>query len=60
MSLLEYALIIASLWIVFPFSIIQMKVALNREDINSFSMWVFITCFVAGLPFMIMTLATAS
>lgn len=60
MSLLEYALIIASLWIVFAFSIIQIKVTLNQEDINSFSVWVFITSFVASLPFMIMTLATAS
>jgi hypothetical protein len=37
-----------------------MKVALDSEDIESFSMWVFIASIIAGLPFMIMTLATVS
>lgn len=60
MSVLKYAFVVTLLWIVFPFSIVQMKVALDREDIKSFSVWVFVACFVAGLPFMIMTLATAS
>jgi hypothetical protein len=50
----------AYILIVFPFSINQMRVALDREDIESFSIWVFIAAFVAGLPFMIVTLATVS
>jgi len=60
MSVLEYAFIITLLWLLFPLSIIRMKVAVDREDIKSFSIWMFIACFVAGLPFMVMTLATVS
>lgn len=60
MSVLEYAFIVTLLMTVFPFSVNQMKVAIVQEDNKSFSVWVFITSFVAGLPFMIMTLATAS
>jgi hypothetical protein len=26
---------------------------LVQEDINTFSVWVFVTCFLAGLPFMV-------
>jgi hypothetical protein len=60
MSALEYAFVSCLLLIVFPFSINQMRAALDREDIESFSIWVFIAAFVAGLPFMIVTLATVS
>ncbi len=60
MSVLEYAFVIALLWVVFPLSINQMRVALDREDIEGFSIWVFISSFIAGLPFMVMTLASVS
>lgn len=58
MTVLQYALIVCLLLIGFPFSINQMRVALDREDIESFSIWVFVASMVAGLPFMIVTLAT--
>ncbi len=60
MSALQYALVACLLLIVFPLSINQMRLALDKEDIESFSLWVFIASMVAGLPFMIMTLATVS
>ncbi|WP_104545996.1 hypothetical protein [Chroococcidiopsis sp. TS-821] len=60
MSLLDYFVVITLLLTVFPLAITQMKSAIAQEDIQSFSVWVFITCFLAGLPFMVMTLATAT
>ncbi|WP_143167700.1 hypothetical protein [Chroogloeocystis siderophila] len=60
MSLLDYCVVITLLLTVFPLAITQMKSAIAHEDIKSFSVWVFITCFIAGLPFMVMTLATAT
>lgn len=60
MSLLDYFIVIALLLTLFPLAISQMKSALVQEDIKTFSVWVFVTCFLAGLPFMVMTLATAT
>ncbi|AFZ29097.1 hypothetical protein ABN584_22175 [Gloeocapsa sp. BRSZ] len=60
MSLLDYFVVITLLLTVFPLAITQMKSAIAQEDIKSFSVWVFITCFLAGLPFMVMTVATAT
>lgn len=60
MSLFDYLVVIALLLIVFPFAITRMQSALVQEDTKSFSLWVFITCFLAGVPFMVMTLATAT
>lgn len=59
MSLLDYLVVITLLLTLFPLAITQMKSALVQEDIKTFSVWVFVTCFLAGLPFMVMTLATA-
>jgi len=56
MSLLHYGVVLTLVLIVFPVSIKQMKTALDREDVESFSRWVFVASFVAGLPFMVMTL----
>lgn len=55
---LGYALVSYLLLTVFPFSINQMREALDREDAESFSLWVFVASMVAGLPFMVVTLAT--
>lgn len=57
MTLLQYALVSCLLLIVFPFSLNQMRVAQGSEDIESFSLWVFIASIIAGLPLMIMTIA---
>lgn len=57
---LGYALVSYLLLTVFPFSINQMREALDREDAESFSLWVFVASMVAGLPFMVVTLATDS
>lgn len=60
MPALGYALVFYLLLTVFPFSIDQMRAALEREDAESFSLWVFIASMLAGLPFMVVTLATVS
>lgn len=60
MTAIQYALVSCLLLIVFPFSLNQMRVALDREDIESFSLWVFIASIIAGLPLMIMTIATVT
>ncbi|MBE9189160.1 hypothetical protein IQ230_02015 [Gloeocapsopsis crepidinum LEGE 06123] len=60
MSLLDYLVVITILLTLFPLAITKMKSALVQEDIKTFSVWVFVTCFLAGLPFMVMTLATAT
>jgi len=60
MSLLDYLVVITLLLTLFPLAITQMKSALVQEGIKTFSVWVFVTCFLAGLPFMVMTLATVT
>ncbi|MUL35375.1 hypothetical protein [Gloeocapsopsis dulcis] len=60
MSLLDYFVVITLLLTLFPLAITEMKSALVHEDIKTFSVWVFVTCFLAGLPFMVMTLATVT
>lgn len=60
MSLFDYLVVIALILIVFPFAITRMQSAFAQEDMKNFSLWVFITCFLAGVPFMVMTLATAT
>ena len=60
MQALGYALVSYLLLTVFPFSIDQMRKALDREDAESFSIWVFVASMLAGLPFMVVTFATVS
>lgn len=60
MSLLEYAIVATLVLIVFPLSIIKMKSALVQENIHSFGVWVFITSLIASLPFIVMTVSTAT
>jgi hypothetical protein len=40
--------------VLFPFSMIQMGAALDREDLEGFWMWTCVASFIAGLPFMTM------
>lgn len=60
MSLLHYGIVITSVLIAFPVAVNRMKVALDRDEIDSFSGWLFLTACVAVLPMMALALAIAS
>jgi len=50
MSGLEYAAIIPILVMLFPLSLLQMKVSLGREDSRAFFVWALLSGLVACLP----------
>lgn len=50
MSGLEYALIIPMLVMVFPLSLLQMKISLGREDSLGFFIWTLLSGVMACLP----------
>lgn len=52
MSGLQYGVILLLLLLLFPFSIIQMGSALDREDIEGFCLWTCVASSIAGLQFM--------
>ena len=56
MTGIEYGLVIVLLLAVFPFSMAQMGVALDQEDIESFFAWTCIASSIAGLPAVAMLL----
>lgn len=47
---LEYAFVLVLLLAVFPFSMTQMGVALDEEDMEGFFVWTCIASSIAGLP----------
>ena len=57
MPSLEYAFVFTLLLVSFPFSMTQMEVALDQEDIEAFCLWLCLACLFSGLPFMLTTLA---
>ncbi|HAX79419.1 MAG TPA: hypothetical protein DCY88_27230 [Cyanobacteria bacterium UBA11372] len=52
MSASESAVFLMLLLLLFPFSIVQMKSALDQEDLEGFYIWTCVASFIAGLPFM--------
>ncbi|CAA9562737.1 hypothetical protein AVDCRST_MAG81-785 [uncultured Synechococcales cyanobacterium] len=60
MSLLHYGIVLTLMLILFPMSVTQMKVALDCEEIESFSGWLLLTACVAVLPMMALALTIAS
>lgn len=53
MPSLESALIFTLLITTFPFSMAQMEVALDQEDMEAFYLWMCLACLVAGVPFIV-------
>jgi hypothetical protein len=53
MSGLEYTVLLLLLLVLFPFSLIQMRVSLDQEDMEGFCIWTCLASFIAGLPFMV-------
>lgn len=53
MPSLESALLFTALLTTFPFSIAQMEVALDQEDIEAFSLWMCLACLIASVPFIV-------
>lgn len=53
MPSLESALLFTLLFTTFPFSIAQMEVALDQEDIEAFSLWMCLACLIANVPFVV-------
>ena len=53
MPSLESALLFTVLITTLPFSMAQMEVALNQEDMEGFCLWMCLACLVAGAPFIV-------
>ncbi|GAB4368201.1 MAG: hypothetical protein Kow00121_07140 [Elainellaceae cyanobacterium] len=54
MTGLESLCIFALVLIAFPFSLVQLEIALNQNyDMEAFTLWTFIAGMMAGIPFML-------
>lgn len=54
MSGLEYFCLIGLVLVAFPFSLVQLEIALNQNyDVEAFTIWTFIAGMMAGIPFMV-------
>ncbi|MCA1992446.1 MAG: hypothetical protein LDL41_10480 [Coleofasciculus sp. S288] len=50
---LEIAFVLILLLMVFPFTMVQMRAAIDQEDIEVFYIWMCVASAIAGLPFMV-------